>query len=227
MKCSRKDICLYPCGGKIPKQYEKLLISGAQKGLKDDKVPSALIDKVTHLITEELDAYDFCRWTRAYIGKELVPKQRILDRSIVHMFELFYSSVIEKSEHGSKFKEISPDFFCVVPRGDCLDSFLKIVKEQCLGPEEIDAKTAQLASLVKDYCQAGIVDWASVYSSPEFKVYLNQLIETIFAPMNKGRSPIPALNNQMLASQYPGRINLLLKHMLKIWQANNHTNPTK
>ncbi|NRA83834.1 MAG: hypothetical protein HRU22_08725 [Gammaproteobacteria bacterium] len=134
------------------------------------------------------------------------------------MFELFYASVIERSRNPAKLIKSAPEFFNIVPRGEFLDLFLTMIKRQCIGNDEVAVYTAKLEMLLDKYNNEGDVDWDRVYISGEFSSYLFSLFTVIFSHMKSGEYPVPALNNGMADKHSPERINLVLKHMLTIWE---------
>ena len=200
--------------------FSDWLETGVTTALKKSNVPGALAEKIALMVNTELDIIRFCENIEQYLDAPKDPKKpkgRILDRAIVHMFELFYAAVLERS-HSKRLARSVPEFFNIVPRGECLDLFLVMIKKQCIGKTEVITFTAKLEKLLSRYTDQGNVDWNSVYMSPEFVTLLYQLFTIIFSHMKPGQYPIPALNNGMDVKHNPERINRVLKHMLAEWQ---------
>ena len=187
-------------------------------------MPRALADKVSAIIDAELDSCEACDLISQGLKQteeHTAPKKargRTFDRAVIHMFELFYASVIERSNNPGKLRKSAPDFFTIVPRGECLDLFLQLIKCQCIGDDEVLVYSQKLEVLLEFYTDDGEVDWERVYVSSEFSSYRTGLFTIIFSHMKTGKFPVPALNNGMSAKHNPERINLLLKHMMTIWE---------
>lgn len=223
MKCSKMATCPHSCLAKNAVHLSIWLEHGIARSLKNNNVPQELADKVGAIIDAELDACEVCdvilNQQSNQSLQEIKPiKGRVFDRAIVHMFELFYASVIERSRNPAKLIKSAPEFFNIVPRGECLDLFLKMIKRQCIGNDEVAVYTAKLEMLLDKYSNDGDVDWDRVYISGEFSSYLFSLFTVIFSHMKSGEYPVPALNNGMADKHSPERINLVLKHMLTIWE---------
>ena len=152
------------------------------------------------------------------------PKERVFDRVIVHMFEVFYATIVEKSKVEQSKYSTQPtssdyEFFKIVPRGECLVLFITMVKEQCIGNVEIEVYTRILESILQRYCDDNGVDWQRVYHCEEFSTYIFGLFTLIFSHMKSGNLPMPELNSSMSLEHNPHRINTVLKDMLVLWQS--------
>lgn len=194
--------------------------TGVVNALKKINVPGSLAQEIVTLIDAELDVYQFFENVEQHLNElkySTKPRARILDRAIVHMFELCYGAVLVRPQSEWLVKS-SPNFFYIVPRGECLDLFLSMIKEQCVGYAEVTTYTERLEAILAPYTDQENVDWDSVYQSADFVSLLHLLFTVIFSRMKTGEFPMPALNNGMDIKHNPERINRVLKHMLAVWQ---------
>ncbi|NRA54324.1 MAG: hypothetical protein HRU23_09295 [Gammaproteobacteria bacterium] len=234
MKCSNKHSCAKDCDAKVAVQLSSWLEQGISIALKNSNVPADLTDKLSQLISNELDACQACEIVLQQVATDKAaniatqrPKGRVFDRAMVHMLELFYASVLARSKNGDKLMRAAPDFFNIVPRGECLDLFLQMIKRQCIGQSEVTIYTQRLESILRPYTEQGRVSWEQVYLDGDFATFLFDLFGLIFTHMKAGEYPVPALNNSLAAKHSPQRINNLLKHMLAVWQLQQQQDQTQ
>jgi len=225
MKCSNKNACAADCQARVVVQLSNWLEQGISIALQNSNVPANLTDKLSSLISNELDACVACEIicnemaaNKAANVAAQSPKGRVFDRAMVHMLELFYASVLARSSNAEQLMKAAPEFFNIVPRGECLDLFLQMIKRQCIGDSEVDSYTERLETILQPYTSQGQVSWERVYTDGDFATFLFDLFGVIFNHMKSGEYPVPALNNSLAAKHSPQRINKLLKHMLAVWQ---------
>lgn len=180
-----------------------------------NRIPVSIADKLSRQVANKIDLLTLYKIVADDIKHQRVPKQRILDRTIVHMFEILFRIINSKSnENVVKQKE----FFTLVPRGECLDLFLQLVKEYCMGDTEIQRYTYQLEELIEGVSNGYIINWDKLYQSEQFKRYLSALLSLILKHLRDDRAPIPALENKMPTHFHPYRINLFLNQICKLKQ---------
>lgn len=197
-------------------KLQNLLQETATNTLLENRVPLSVADKLARQIADNIDMASFYSIIEQNIQDTRFPKQRILDRAIVHMFEVLYRTVNSASTGKNETSE--QEFFSIVPRGECLDLFLKLVKEHCMGDTEIEKHTKKIEPMIQLYHNGNRIDWEQVYAHDEFKVYLEELLQLILSRLRKNQKPIPALENKMPLKYQPYRINLFLNQVCMLWE---------
>ena len=192
-------------------KLQKLLKETVTNTLLENRIPVSVADKLARQVTDNLDIAHFYEIIEQNIQDTRFPKQRILDRTIVHMFEVLYRTVnVPITGHNVTSEK---EFFSIVPRGECLDLFLQLVKEYCMGDAEIEKHTQKIEPMIKENHNGNIINWAAIYESEAFKVYLDGLIKLILSRLRKDQKPIPALENKMPNKYQPYRINSFLNQI--------------
>ena len=181
-----------------------------------NRIPVSIADKLSKQIVENIDLTSLYHIISSDIQPQRFPKQRILDRTIVHMFEMLYQII--NAQQISKDKTKKNEFFALVPRGECLDLFLKLVKENCMGDAEIEHYTYEIEPLIGNHCNESKIDWDALYKSDDFKNYLTRLLNLILAHLREDPKPIPALENKIPIRYHPYRINSFLNEICKLKQ---------
>ena len=192
-------------------KLQKLLKETVTNTLLENRIPLAVADKLAHQVADNLDIAHFYEIIEQNVQDTRFPKQRVLDRTIVHMFEVLYRTVNVPLEGGNATSE--KEFFSIVPRGECLDLFLQLVKEYCMGDAEIEKHTRQIEPMIRDNSDGEVIDWQAIYDSDVFKVYLDGLLTLILSRLRKDQKPIPALENKMPVKYQPYRINSFLNQI--------------
>lgn len=218
MRCSKKGICKFSCSGKnIPQKFSALIGIGLVQAMDENKLPIELASKISDLLEQNLDAADFCDYVIGQQRHAKVPKVRLLDRAIVNRFEYFYDQLNDAFNKKSRSNINIGNFFDVIPRGECLDIFLALIKAHCIGDSQLAIFDHKLTVLTKKHSEDDEINWSNVYASDEYKDYMDTFFTLIFKRINESESPIPALNNTMNEKHQPQRINKLLKYMSKLW----------
>jgi hypothetical protein len=202
-------------------KLQKLLKETVTNTLLENRIPLAIADKLARQVADNLDVENFYEIIEQNVQDTRFPKQRILDRTIVHMFEVLYRTVNIPLE-GKKIAE-EKEFFSIVPRGECLDLFLQLVKEYCMGDAEIEKHTQQIGPMIRENHDGAVIDWASIYESEEFKHYLDGLLKLILSRLRKDQRPIPALENKIPLKYQPYRINSFLNQICLMWESSNNS----
>ncbi|PKF61415.1 hypothetical protein CW745_08745 [Psychromonas sp. psych-6C06] len=190
-----------------------LLKESVTNTLLENRIPLSVADKLARQVATNFDLAQLYLLIEQNIQDTRFPKQRILDRTIVHMFEELYRTVNSPSAG-----QIDNEFFSIVPRGECLDLFLQLVKEYCMGDAEIEKHTHQIEPIIERYKDAEIINWEAIYASDDFKVYLDGLLTLILSRLRKDQKPIPALENKMPLKYQPYRINSFLNQVCLMWE---------
>jgi len=196
-------------------KLQNLLEETVTNTLLENKIPLAVADKLARQVAENTDLELFYSIIEHNIQDTRFPKQRILDRTIVHMFEVLHEAVNmpSKEEEGSNAEE----FFTLVPRGECLDLFLQLVKEYCMGDSEIEKYTRKIEPMTSLHRVGDQIDWEKVYASDSFKAYIEGLLQLILTRMRKDKKPIPALENKIPLKYQPYKINSFLNQVCVMW----------
>ena len=119
-------------------------------------------------------------------------------------------------------KSAISNFFYIVPRGECLDLFLELIKYHCIGDDEYQKFYKKIEELTDKFTENGIVNWNKMYHCDEYKICMNSFFSLFFNHIKNDNTPIPALNYQINKKYQPQRINKFLKYMRKIWILDNH-----
>ena len=201
---------------KIHSKLQKLLKETVTNTLLENRIPLSVADKLARQVANNLDIVHFYQIIEQNVQDTRFPKQRVLDRTIVHMFEVLYRTVNVPSQGQSATSE--KEFFSIVPRGECLDLFLQLVKEYCMGDAEIEKHTQQIEPMIAQHNDGNKIDWESIYASEAFKVYLDGLLKLILSRLRKDQKPIPALENKMPIKYQPYRINSFLNQICLLWE---------
>ena len=217
MECSQYRKWKVPCEGKGPSQLSDIINSGLIKVMADNKLPEELASKISILLSEGLDASDFCNKIVVQQSNALKPKVRILDRAIVYKFEQYYDELNEVLKNRSPSTIDIGDFFHAIPRGECLDAFLVIIKSHCIGGKAQKEFESKLTCLTNKYIEDEIINWQGVYESKEYELYMDEFFSIFFNRIKDHAIPVPALNNQLAEFHKPKRINKVLKYMSKLW----------
>jgi len=206
----------YESFDQVQLKLQNLLKETVTNTLLENRIPLAVADKLARQVANNLNVAHFYELIEQNVQDTRFPKQRILDRTIVHMFEVLYRTVSVQVEgvNGANEKE----FFSIVPRGECLDLFLQLVKEYCMGDAEIEKHTQKIGPMIATNHQGNKIDWEAIYVSEEFKVYLDGLLKLILSRLRKDQKPIPALENKMPLKYQPYRINSFLNQICLMWE---------
>lgn len=200
---------------KTHQTLKAILTTSTFNALLSNRVPVSVADKLTKQIIEKADFSAFYDIVAQDIQDNRRPKQRVLDRTIVHMFEILYKIIYSEDEQKlSQPKE----FFAIVPRGECLDLFLQLVKEYCMGDAEIKSYTYKILPLIDQHKKDGNINWHKLYRSNDFKKYLSGLLNLILTHLHEDQKPIPALENKIPHHYQPNRINSFLTRICKLRQ---------
>ncbi|WP_022940374.1 hypothetical protein [Psychromonas hadalis] len=197
-------------------KLQTLLKETVTSTLLENRIPVSVADKLARQVANNLDLAHFYDIIEQNIQDTRFPKQRVLDRTIVHMFEILYRSV--NVPLSAKDATNEKEFFSIVPRGECLDLFLQLVKEYCMGDAEIEKHTQQIEPMIEENCNDNTIDWEAIYASANFKVYLEGLLKLILSRLRKDQKPIPALENKMPLKYQPYRINSFLNQVCLMWE---------
>ena len=179
-----------------------------------NRIPVSIADKLSHQAAIRVDMVTLYSLVAEDMQSQHQPKQRILDRTIVHMFEILFRLINTPADD----KKPATEFFNLVPRGECLDLFLQLVKEYCMGDIEIQAYTAKIEPLTQQYTTPSGIDWDSLYQSEAFKGYLSGLLKLILTHLKEDKKPIPALENRIPTHFQPYKINSFLNQVYKLNQ---------
>ncbi len=152
----------------------------------------------------------------------LKPKVRILDRAIVHKFEQYYDELSEVLRNRSPLSTDIGDFFHAIPRGECLDIFLDVIKSHCIGDKAYEEFESKVANLTDKYTEDEKINWQGVYESKEYELYMEEFFSIFFNRIKDHSNPVPALNTQLSYFHKPKRINKMLKYMSKLWYLREH-----
>ena len=197
-------------------QLQKLLKETVTDTLLENRIPLSVADKLARQVAENLDLESFYSIIEKNIQDTRFPKQRILDRTIVHMFEVLYRTVNIPSSVQNEMS--NQEFFSIVPRGECLDLFLQLVKEYCMGDAEIERHTRKIEPMIQKHYKDNRINWEEIYASDEFEVYLDSLFTLISSRLRKDQKPIPALENKIPIKYQPYRINSFLNQICLMWE---------
>lgn len=207
---------LYSGSDKALKKLQTLLNESVRNTLLDNRIPLVVADKLARQIVDNMDQPALYEIIGQDIQLQRFPKQRILDRTIVHMFEILYRTINVQDD--VKDENAQKEFFNIVPRGECLDLFLQLVKEYCMGDAEIEKHTYQMGPIIELYRTEEVIHWLELYESDEFKTYLAGLFDLILSRLRKDQKPIPALENKIPVKYQPYRINSFLNQACTLWQ---------
>lgn len=197
-------------------KLQRLLKETVTDTLLENRVPVAIADKLANQIAENTDLEYFYSIIEKNIQDTRFPKQRILDRTIVHMFEMLYCTLNAAAVAENEATE--EPFFNIVPRGECLDLFLQLVKEYCMGDEEIEIHTQKIEPMIQRHYNGDTIDWEGIYTSDEFEAYFEGLFTLILSRLRKDQKPIPALENKIPHKYRPYRINSFLNQVCLMWE---------
>lgn len=197
-------------------KLQKLLQGTVTSTLLENRIPLAIADKLARQVSDNLDLIYFYELIEQNIQDTRFPKQRVLDRTIVHMFEVLYQAV--NAPVTGNADPMEDEFFSIVPRGECLDLFLQLVKEYCMGDEEIEKHTSKIGPMIALHYEDNVIDWEGIYASDAFKIYLDGLLQLILSRLRKDQKPIPALENKMPLKYQPYRINSFLNQVCLMWE---------
>ncbi|WP_413700726.1 hypothetical protein ACLKMH_02405 [Psychromonas sp. KJ10-10] len=203
----------------IQLKLQKILNETVTNTLLENRIPVSVADKLARQVTDNFNIVEFYEIIEQNIQDTRFPKQRVLDRTIVHMFEVLYRTVNMPLEGRKDIDK--KEFFSIVPRGECLDLFLQLVKEYCMGDDEIEKYTQQIEPMIKENTEANVIDWQAIYDSEAFKGYLDGLLKLILSRLRKDHKPIPALENKMPPKYRPYRINSFLNQVCLMWEKSN------
>jgi hypothetical protein len=213
---SAKSNEFFTSSDKTQKQIQASLERATFNTLLANRVPIAVADKLSRQVAENVNLLEIYKLVSLDIQDQRFPKQRVLDRTIVHMFEILYKVIYFHEEEQSEIKQ--QEFFTLVPRGECLDLFLQLVKEYCMGDEEIERYTYKIEPLIETYRTTEKIIWDDLYQSKEFKSYLSGLLNLILSHLRNDQKPIPALENKIPIHYQPYRINSFLNQICKLKQ---------
>jgi len=212
------DLPPYERFDQVQLKLQNLLKETVTSTLLENRIPLSVADKLARQIADNTDLELFYSIIEHNIQDTRFPKQRILDRTIVHMFEVLHQAVnIPEKGKGEGNEE---EFFSLVPRGECLDLFLQLVKEYCMGDSEIEKYTRKIEPMTSLHHDGKHIDWEEIYVSDSFKEYLDGLLQLILTRMRKDQKPIPALENKIPLKYQPYRINSFLNQVCLMWEKN-------
>lgn len=198
---------------KIQTKLQESLANTTLNTLLANRIPVAVADKLSRQVVNNINFELLYRVIQQDIQDQRAPKQRVLDRTIVHMFELLFRLI----NSSNKQQQVNhQEFFNLVPRGECLDLFLQLVKEYCMGDEEIKSYSVRLQPIIEKYRHDGVINWPELYKSEEFKDYLSALLDLILTHFREDKKPIPALENKMPIHFQPYRINSFLTQVCRL-----------
>ena len=197
-------------------QLQNLIKETVADTLLENRIPLSVADKLARQVAENIELEQFYSIIEKNIQDTRFPKQRTLDRTIVHMFEVLYRTVNVPSSVQNELSQ--KEFFNIVPRGECLDLFLQLVKEYCMGDAEIEIHTQKIEPMIQRHHKGNIINWEGIYASDEFEVYLDGLFTLILSRLRKDQKPIPALENKMPIKYQPYRINSFLNQICLMWE---------
>ena len=192
----------------------KSITASAFNKLLANRIPVSVADKLSRQIASNIDLVNTYDVIANDIQTHKVPKQRILDRTIVHMFEILFRIINNYEIEDNKITE--KEFFNLVPRGECLDIFLQLVKEYCMGDVEIKRYTGKMEPLILTYQKENAIDWNSLYKSDEFKAHITGMFHLILKHLRDDQKPIPAIENKIPIQYNPYRINFFLNQVCKL-----------
>ena len=206
----------YNSSPKIQKKLYALISESVSDTLLENRIPVTVVDKLSRQVIKNIDINALYEIIGQDIQYQRFPKQRILDRTIVHMFEILYRTI--NAQENIKNEKSQNEFFTIVPRGECLDLFLQLVKEYCMGDAEIEKHTYQMGPMIELYRTDHVIHWPELYESNAFKTYLTGLLNLIISRLRKDQKPIPALENKMPIKYHPYRISSFLNQVCTLWQ---------
>lgn len=209
---------LYSSSDKAQQKLQALISESVRNTLLENRIPVAVADKLARQVVNNIDQAALYAIIGQDIQLQRFPKQRILDRTIVHMFEILYRTI--NAQENIKDENQQKEFFSIVPRGECLDLFLQLVKEYCMGDAEIEKHTYQMGPMIEFYRTDDLIHWPELYESDAFKTYLTGLFNLILSRLRKDQRPIPALENKIPVKYHPYRINSFLNQACMLWQNN-------
>lgn len=210
---SQKFKGTFQCTEKAHAKLHESITSTTLNTLLANRIPVAVADKLARQVVNNIDLDLLYRVIQQDIQDQKAPKQRVLDRTIVHMFELLFRLInCQRNQQDIKQQE----FFNLVPRGECLDLFLQLVKEYCMGDEEIKSYSDRLQPIIEKYRDDGVINWSVLYKSDVFKSYLSALLDLILTHFREDKKPIPALENKMPIHFQPYRINSFLTQVCRL-----------
>ncbi|WP_028863435.1 hypothetical protein [Psychromonas aquimarina] len=204
------------CSSKVQKKLQAMIVESVTDTLLENRIPVSVARKLSRQMVDNIDLAEIYSIVERDIQDQHFPKMRILDRTIVHMFEILYRTI--NTQESIKDEETQQEFFNIVPRGECLDLFLQLVKEYCMGDDEIEKHTYKMGPLIEMHRTDNLIHWQELYQSDEFKVYLTGLLNLILTHLRKDHQPIPALNNKMPVKYHPYRINSFLNQICLLWK---------
>jgi len=227
MKCSKESSCKFNDAGEcsVPFKYSSVISTGLEKIMEGSSIPSSVASKVSSLLDDVSDASDFCEIAFKQLEEDEEPKVRILDRAIVNKFEQLYDRLIIKLKNENGNASGHKDFFKIVPRGECLNLLLDLIRDYCIGDYEFQKFRGEMEALVHKYTKNDVIEWLDVYSSDEYESIMDSIFSLLFKHVKKGSSPIPALNTQMHSKYHPVRINKLLVFLHSTWLQEKRTRP--
>jgi len=192
----------------------KSITASAFNTLLSNRIPISVADKLAQQIACNIDLVNTYDVIANDIQTHQLPKQRILDRAIVHMFEILFNIIHTYEIEDNKI--IEKEFFNLVPRGECLDIFLQLVKEYCMGDVEIKRYTEKMKPLILTYQTEKTIDWNNLYKSDQFKAHITGMFHLILKHLRDDQKPIPAIENKIPTQYNPYRINFFLNQICKL-----------
>lgn len=206
----------YKCTPKIQSKLQLLIGDSVVNTLLENRIPVNVVNKLSKHIVSNINLLDIFELIGQDIQDQRFPKQRILDRTIVHMFEILYRTI--NADKVLQTEVSQKEFFNLVPRGECLDLFLQLVKEYCMGDAEIEKHTYKMGPIIENYRHDNIILWSELYECEQFKTYLEQMLDLILSRLRKDTKPIPALENKIPIKYQPYRINAFLNQVALLWE---------
>lgn len=217
MKCSKKATCPFPCNSKLPQHFASSIELGLDKVIRVNALPDSISTKIAATLIENLDAADFCNKVTNYFEHVTPHRERIFDRLIVHQFEEYYEQLINTLSERKKKSSHIGELFDIIPRGNCLNLFLSLIKEHCMGKEQIKRFSQDIDLLTLSFSDEAGINWDELYTSEEYESCMTEVFSIIFRHFVQRDVPIPALNLKLDNKHQAERINRLLRHMSKLW----------
>ena len=222
MHCSQRSTCEHPCDNNLlPQEFSNILRIAIVNMAGDPQTSLNNIEQLSKNLEAHLDAADFCNrvFNRTHYEQKalLPPKTRILDRAIVHKFEQLYIRLINILKSRNVNCTNIKTFFNVIPRGECLDLFLQLIKDYCIGNAEFQTHHIELQRLCTTFTTEEKINWPDLYKSEEYDKIMRSLFTIIFKHITNHTVPIPAVNIKINKKYQPERINHMIKHLYRLW----------
>lgn len=222
MHCSQRSTCEHPCDNNLlPQEFSNILHIAIVNMAGEPHASWNIIEQLSTNLEAHLDAADFCNlvFNHTHSNQKALPalRSRILDRAIVYKFEQLYIRLINILKSRNVNCDNIKTFFKVVPRGECLDLFLQLIKDYCIGDAEFQTHHIKLQRLCATFTTEEKINWPSLYKSEEYEIIMQSLFTIIFKHIKNHTVPIPAVNIKIKKKYQPERINHMIKHLHRLW----------